>query len=227
MLDTDATRLSQHPRTSFSNRFLRGPADAEPDKRVKIKVSRLQVVDCSGNRQPFVTIDIRCLHELLTNFRFLAQVDWLLRSTLTTLFVIIHGIHPGLTEEEFMEQLNVTRQIQASRSLRGLAFSVEVDLIPAQDVLRRMLDDPAWSVPESLLMWVHSLDSEAPTDVSWTPSSSIKRLFGPHLDALLGLGGNLVSSQNPSYDHFSLMITGSEERRSRPQKFDAPSMRNY
>ena len=67
-----------------------------------------------------------------------------------------------------MEQLNVTRQIQAPRSLRGLAFLVEVDLIPAQDVLRRMLDDPAWrNLPflESLLMWIHSLDSEAPTDV--------------------------------------------------------------
>ena len=59
--------------------FLERPADVGPEAMVKVKVSRLRVVDCIGVCQPTVAIDARYLvmDDMLEN-----RFDWLSRCSI-------------------------------------------------------------------------------------------------------------------------------------------------
>ena len=57
---------------------LHDPADVEPEKGVRVKVSRLWVVDCDGLlHQLIAAIDARYLPTLAMNNRFSNHVSWL------------------------------------------------------------------------------------------------------------------------------------------------------
>ena len=60
--------------------FLKGPADLEPAKRVRVKPSRLSMVGSTGFRQPLAAIDVRYLRALTTDTLFFKLVDSLPQS---------------------------------------------------------------------------------------------------------------------------------------------------
>lgn len=141
--DAIATLPSLEKLSFLSCLFLQGPADVEPEKRVKVKVSRLQVLHCNlGFRQALAAIDPQHLRVLDMDHKFLDQVNWRLLSSLIELrFYDPYGPFQG-AEELFMQRLHAFL-IQVPQSLEELRLAVDISGLP-YILDGNMFDDPAW-----------------------------------------------------------------------------------
>ncbi|KAF8550789.1 hypothetical protein OG21DRAFT_1513572 [Imleria badia] len=124
--------------------FMDGPADVEPEKRAKLKVSRLEVVKSKQLLQPIAAIDARCLRSLAMDFTPYDRFDWLPESAVTELRLYLNfDCWNWFQEDGYMERLHAIL-MQAPRSLETLGIFFDVPLGPAPDVVRRMFDHTAW-----------------------------------------------------------------------------------
>ena len=154
--------------------FPQDPVDIEPQKRVRVKVSRLRVVQCDGLRQPVAAIDARYLRTLAMDFLFLDFVDWLSQSTLTELHVTIW--RPFDVTLDSMQQLHAI--LQAHQSLEALVLFIDCPL-SEEDIVRRLFDDPMWNrlpLLRSLTLRAHLLNID--TAVGVCPLSSLSVSHG-------------------------------------------------
>jgi hypothetical protein len=132
----------------YSCKFLQGPANVEPEKRVKVKVSRLQVVNCIELRPLITAIDARYLRTLAIDNNFFDHVHWLSPSALTELYITIWlwrdiDVTPDVTPD-YMQRLHAIL-MQAHQSLEGLTLFFDCSLpVRLEDIIRRMFDNPVW-----------------------------------------------------------------------------------
>ncbi|KAG8215882.1 hypothetical protein J3R82DRAFT_7847 [Butyriboletus roseoflavus] len=96
--------------------FLQGPLDVEPEERVKVKVSRLQVIDCTGQRQPIAAIHPQHLRTLVMDFSF-DQVEWLPQSSLIELHHHLPICCPIYLNQNFYSEKVHTPLTQLPQSL--------------------------------------------------------------------------------------------------------------
>ena len=120
--------------------FLDGPADVEPDERVKIKLTHLHVTDCEGVCQPIAATDPCYLRILGMDQVFFEEVDWLPQSALTELYFRTHG---ALNQVWCIEQLH-TVLTQVPKSLEAIWLYVDTSSSAAQEIFGHMFDDPEW-----------------------------------------------------------------------------------
>lgn len=88
--------------------FRAGPADVEPEKRVMLKVSRLQVTECPEIRQPFSVVDPRSLRTLVVDSKVLYHGDWISQFAVTELRICpwyIVGRRPSFMAPPSVETL--------------------------------------------------------------------------------------------------------------------------
>ena len=125
-------------------KFLRGPADAEPEKRVKLKVSRLQVTKCVAHCQAFAAIDPRYLRTLAVDHDVVVSdyIDWLPKSALTE-FIIHLGHVSWVANKEYIKQTHAML-MQAPQSIEALSLPLGVHTGSAQGRIRSMFHGPAW-----------------------------------------------------------------------------------
>ena len=93
-------------------KFLQGPADVEPKKRVRVKVSSFWVVHCTGLHQPVAAIDARYLRTFAMDITFFGLVDWLSQSAFTEIHGSFQPLDPFPTLNWYMHRLD-TFLIQA------------------------------------------------------------------------------------------------------------------
>ena len=156
--------------------FLSGAVDVELEKRVRVKVSRLQMVDCIGVRQPIAAIDARSLRTLVMDDLTFDHVTWLSQTALTELHVTIRRSFDNSVDLQMQRLYAIL--IQAHQSLEALALFVEVSFGLAQEVVRNTFDDPAWkNLPllRSLTLSVCLVCGDAATNVRQPSSSSVSR----------------------------------------------------
>ncbi|KIJ19329.1 hypothetical protein PAXINDRAFT_96730 [Paxillus involutus ATCC 200175] len=109
--------------------FVDGPADVDPGKRLKVKVSCLQVYECGYSHQLAAALDVRHLRTLTTDM----NIDWLSETTLTELSV---------NDGEFCGPGNNGR---LRRILSEMPQSIQVLTLPVYDRPDiELFGDPLW-----------------------------------------------------------------------------------
>ncbi|KIJ08748.1 hypothetical protein PAXINDRAFT_18129 [Paxillus involutus ATCC 200175] len=112
--------------------FLDGPADVDPGKRSKVKVSRLRVHKCHGGHQPVAAIDARHLRTLTMDPDFVHGIDWLSETALTELYVFGN-------EDRYMGVVRLKRILsEMPQSIQVLTLPV----YPGSDI--GLSGDPVW-----------------------------------------------------------------------------------
>ena len=123
--------------------FLQGPADAEPDKRIKLKVPRLEVTGhCTGNHQPLAAVDAQHLRTLAVDFA-VWDVDWFSHSAITELHVV-----PDLSEYTGVDLHCRDMPVmikQMPRSIETLRLNIGVGPKNIKTVTRKVFGSPGWN----------------------------------------------------------------------------------
>lgn len=175
--------------------FTQGPADVEPEKWVKLKVSRLEVVKSKRLLQPIAAVDARWLHSLAMDYTPYDRFDWLLESALTELRLYLHFDCWNLFREDdgYREWVHAIL-MQTPRSLETLGIFLDVPLGPAPDVIKSMFDHTVWknlALLRSLTLRVLHFHQDTPTVVSQTSLSSVLHgCLTRILDTFRSLGGH-------------------------------------
>jgi len=148
-------------------RILDFPVGFKLENRLKLKASRLSVLNCDGCLQTLGANDMECLRMLTTDFWCLEDVwlaggdeedeedeeeGWLSKSAVT-------DVHLHITDLEASEDLDYTQGLyavltQMPRSLEVLCFSVDDVLVDDCESIPSLwasiLDDPTWENASSL-----------------------------------------------------------------------------
>ncbi|KAF8550788.1 hypothetical protein OG21DRAFT_1487492 [Imleria badia] len=152
-------------------RFLQGPSDVEPEKKLKLKVPHLWAVRCII-RQPFrliAVVDAHFLRSLAVDFMCLHLVDRLCESALTKL-------HLSFYHRDEVERLHdILVQTSQSLEILEICFSIELP----QDVVGNMFGHSVWkNMPflRSLTLEIFCLDQDAPVNIFSSALESISLL---------------------------------------------------
>ena len=141
--------------------FLSGPADDEPENRIQLKVSCLQVTECDGHRQPFAAVNVRHLRTLVVDFPALDYVDWFSQSTLTEIRIcpgplsyVADGSHIKRVHDMLME---------APKSVEALRLPLGIGASSPRGILKSMFNDPEGRVPPLLRSLTLSVNFHLPS----------------------------------------------------------------
>jgi len=121
----------------------------EPERCLKLKLSRLLVVECgTGHQRIIPSVDVGCLRMLGIDFRAIEEGDWLRPSAITELY--LYTFHHDAFEN-YVPKLHVALT-KAPRSLQALGLKIDetTACTMAVDIVESMLQDPAWKDLSSL-----------------------------------------------------------------------------